>query len=46
MSTGPGSRIAHLMTIDLERPRHPGDPRLGRYFEQLEDILHTAAPSA
>ena len=32
MSTGPGSRIAHLVSIDLERPRHPGDPRLGRRF--------------
>jgi NitT/TauT family transport system ATP-binding protein len=46
MSTGPGSSIAHLFTIDLDRPRHPGDPRLGPYFEQLEEVLHTAAPGA
>lgn len=45
MSTGPGSRIAHLFPIDLERPRHPGNPRLGRYFEQLEEVLHSAAPN-
>jgi NitT/TauT family transport system ATP-binding protein len=46
MSTGPGSRIAHLLSIDLDRPRHPGDPRLGRHFEELEGFLHTTALSA
>jgi NitT/TauT family transport system ATP-binding protein len=43
MSTGPGSRIAHLVSVDLERPRHPGDPRLGRHFEELENFLHATA---
>jgi len=46
MSTGPGSRIAHLASVDLERPRHPGDPRLGRCFEDLENLLHATALSA
>ena len=46
MSAGPGSRIAHLLSIELDRPRHPGDPRLGRYFEELESFLHTSALSA
>jgi NitT/TauT family transport system ATP-binding protein len=46
MSAGPGSRIAHLAAIGLDRPRQPGDPRLGRHFEALEQFLHTTAPSA
>ena len=43
MSTGPGSRIARLASIDIERPRHPGNPRLGQHFEELEQYLHTMA---
>ena len=46
MSTGPGSRIAHLISVDLDRPRHPGDPRLGRHLEELENFLHATALSA
>jgi NitT/TauT family transport system ATP-binding protein len=42
MSTGPGSRIVHLVSVGLDRPRHPGDPRLGRHFEELENYLHAA----
>jgi NitT/TauT family transport system ATP-binding protein len=40
MSVGPGSRIAEVIEIDLERPRLPGDPRLGEYFARLEALLH------
>ncbi len=46
MSTGPGSHIAHLVSVELDRPRHPGDPRLGQHFEELERFLHTTALSA
>jgi NitT/TauT family transport system ATP-binding protein len=46
MSAGPGSHIAHLAAIELDRPRHPGDPRLGAHFEQLEHFLHISALSA
>ncbi len=45
MSVGPGSRIAHLIELDLERPRDPGDPRLGRWFRELEDQLHAVSPA-
>jgi NitT/TauT family transport system ATP-binding protein len=46
MSVGPGSRIAHLIELGLERPRHPGDPVLGALFEQLENMLHASSPEA
>jgi NitT/TauT family transport system ATP-binding protein len=45
MSVGPGSHIAHLIELDVERPRDPADPRLGRWFRDLEDMLHSAGPS-
>jgi NitT/TauT family transport system ATP-binding protein len=40
MTVGPASRIAEVMDIKLERPRTPGDPRLGKYFSHLEHLLH------
>jgi NitT/TauT family transport system ATP-binding protein len=46
MSVGPGARVDYVATVDVERPRHPGDPRLGQYYERLESLLQTAAPSA
>lgn len=46
MSAGPGARIAYFTTVDVERPRHPGDPRLGQLYERLESFLQTAAPGA
>lgn len=45
MSVGPGSRIAHLLDIELERPRDPGSPDLGRYFRELERALHGIDPA-
>ena len=45
MSVGPGSRIAHLISVDLDRPRDPADPRLGRQFRELEELLHAASPA-
>jgi NitT/TauT family transport system ATP-binding protein len=39
MSVGPGSRIAHLIEIGLDRPRNPADPELGRRFAELEGLL-------
>jgi len=42
MTVGPGSHIAEIIEIDLERPRMPGDPRLGKYFSELERLLHNA----
>lgn len=42
MTVGPASRIADVVDIELERPRHPGDPRLGEYFNRLEQLLHVA----
>jgi len=45
MSLGPGSRIAQLVSIDLARPRNPGDPELGRLFTRLEQLLHRISPA-
>jgi NitT/TauT family transport system ATP-binding protein len=45
MSMGPGSRIAQIMTIEQARPRHPGDPDLGRTFTRLEQLLHRISPA-
>ena len=45
MSVGPGSHIAHLIELDIERPRDPADPRLGRWFGELENMLHSAGPA-
>jgi NitT/TauT family transport system ATP-binding protein len=45
MSVGPGSRIAHLVELDMPRPRNPGDPALGRLFTQLERRLLADHPS-
>jgi NitT/TauT family transport system ATP-binding protein len=45
MSVGPGSRIAHLVTVNRERPRNPGDPELGRLFSHLEHLLHGVSPT-
>ena len=44
MSVGPGSRIAHLIELNLPRPRDPADPALGRWFRDLEEMLHAAVP--
>ena len=46
MSAGPGARIAYFTMVDVERPRHPGDPRLGQLYERLESFLQTVAPGA
>jgi NitT/TauT family transport system ATP-binding protein len=45
MSLGPGSRIAQLVSIDLARPRNPGDPELGRLFTGLEQLLQRISPA-
>lgn len=45
MSVGPGSRIAHLIALDLDRPRNPADPNLGRQFREVEELLHAASPA-
>jgi NitT/TauT family transport system ATP-binding protein len=45
MSLGPGSRIAQLVSIDLARPRNPGDPELGRLFTRLEQLLQRISPA-
>jgi len=44
MSVGPGSRIEHLIEVDVPRPRNPGDPRLGEQFAHLEHLLHGVKP--
>ena len=44
MSVGPGSRIAHLVELDVDRPRDPADPRLGQWFHTLEQMLDKASP--
>jgi len=46
MSVGPGAHIVHLAAVDIERPRHPGDPCIGRQFEQLENFLHSTSLGA
>jgi NitT/TauT family transport system ATP-binding protein len=46
MSAGPGARAAYLTAVDVERPRQPGDPRLGQLYEQLERFLQTEVPGA
>jgi NitT/TauT family transport system ATP-binding protein len=45
MSVGPGSKIAHMVDVDMPRPRDPADPQVGRWFRDLEDMLHAAAPA-
>jgi NitT/TauT family transport system ATP-binding protein len=45
MSIGPGSRIAHMIELDMPRPRNPGDPGLGRLFTQLERRLLSGQPT-
>jgi len=45
MSVGPGSRIARLVDVDLDRPRDPADPQLGLLFKALEVALHEASPA-
>ena len=39
MSIGPGSRIAHLVELDFDRPRDPADPAIGRWFHRFEQML-------
>jgi NitT/TauT family transport system ATP-binding protein len=39
MNVGPRSRIREIIAVDIERPRDPTDPRLGRLYKQAEALL-------
>jgi NitT/TauT family transport system ATP-binding protein len=39
MEAGPGSRIKQTITVDLPRPRSPGDPAFGRYYQEVHGVL-------
>jgi len=39
MSVGPGSRFTDVISVDIPRPREPGDPRFGEIFRRVEQLL-------
>jgi NitT/TauT family transport system ATP-binding protein len=39
MSVGPGSRLREIISVDMERPRGPGDPRFGEIYRRIEELL-------
>jgi NitT/TauT family transport system ATP-binding protein len=39
MNVGPRSRIREIIDVDVERPRDPTDPRLGRLYKHAESLL-------
>lgn len=46
MTRGPRSKIARDIEVGFDRPREPGDPRFGRLFREIEDLLaHDLAES-
>ncbi|MCZ7560659.1 MAG: ABC transporter ATP-binding protein [Burkholderiaceae bacterium] len=39
LSKGPGSRVSHVVDVDLERPRRRGDPRFGQIWETISELI-------
>lgn len=39
MSKGPGSNIANIVDIDMERPRHRGAPEFGAMWEEINELI-------
>jgi NitT/TauT family transport system ATP-binding protein len=39
MSVGPGSRLREIISVDIARPRGPGDPRFGEIYGRIEQLL-------
>ena len=36
MGVGPGSRFEDVISVDLPRPRDPGDPAFGEIYRRIE----------
>jgi NitT/TauT family transport system ATP-binding protein len=46
MSVGPGSRLREIISVDIARPRGPGDPRFGEIYRRIEQLLaHEPEPA-
>jgi hypothetical protein len=39
MSVGPASRIMHVFSVDLARPRDPSNPAFGGLSREIEQLL-------
>ena len=39
MEAGPASRIKQTITVDLPRPRSPGDAAFSRYYQEIHSVL-------
>ena len=39
LSKGPRSRVAHIVDVDIERPRRRGDPRFGQVWETVSQLI-------
>jgi hypothetical protein len=39
MSLGPGSRITHVLAVELARPRELSDPRAATLYKRVEALL-------
>jgi NitT/TauT family transport system ATP-binding protein len=44
MNVGPGSRVAQVFSIDLARPRHPGQPGFGSLYDSIETMIGGTLP--
>jgi len=44
MNVGPASRVARIFSIDLDRPRHPGQQGFGALYDSIEAMIGGAAP--
>jgi NitT/TauT family transport system ATP-binding protein len=44
MNVGPASRVASIFSIDLDRPRHPGQQGFGGLYDSIEAMIGSAAP--
>lgn len=39
LSKGPRSHVAHIVDVDIERPRRRGDPRFGQVWENISQLI-------
>ncbi|WP_436644523.1 ABC transporter ATP-binding protein [Microbaculum sp. FT89] len=46
MSKGPGSNIASIVTINMERPRHRGAPEFGAMWEEINGRIQSQETSS
>lgn len=40
MSSGPGSKISELISVDMPRPRRRSDPRFGELYDHINRLIH------